>query len=67
LQNQHVGDCNFAAVRLHPYSSVFAIEKKQLQKQVKMRLQKTSSKKAPCHDAVRLRLGWCLLDVVATS
>jgi hypothetical protein len=27
---------------------------------------KTSSKKAPCHDTVRLRLGWCLLDVVAT-
>jgi hypothetical protein len=46
---------------------VFAIEKKQLQKQVnKVQLQKTSSKKAPCHDTVRLQLGWCLLDVVAT-
>jgi hypothetical protein len=32
----------------------------------KVRLQKSSSKKAPCHDTVRLRLGWCLLDVVAT-
>jgi hypothetical protein len=31
------------------------------------RLQKNSSKKAPCHEAVRLQLGWCLLDVVATS
>jgi hypothetical protein len=27
---------------------------------------KPVQKKAPCHDTVRLRLGWCLLDVVAT-
>jgi hypothetical protein len=33
----------------------------------KVRLQKkTVQKKAPCHDTVRLRIGWCLLDVVAT-
>jgi hypothetical protein len=66
LQNQHVGDCNFVAVWLHPYSSVFAIEKKQLQKQVRKCDCKKPVKKAPCHDTVRLRLGWCLLNVVAT-
>jgi hypothetical protein len=27
---------------------------------------KTSSKKASCHETVRLQFGWCLLDVVAT-
>jgi hypothetical protein len=27
---------------------------------------KTGKKKAPCHETVRLQLGWCLLDVVAT-
>jgi hypothetical protein len=43
--------------------------KKQLQNtQVKkVRLQKNQfKKKTPCHDTVRLRLGWCLLDVVVT-
>jgi hypothetical protein len=33
----------------------------------KVRLQKKPvQKKAPWHDTIRLRLGWCLLDVVAT-
>jgi hypothetical protein len=27
---------------------------------------KPVQKKAPCHETVRLQLGWCLLDVVAT-
>jgi hypothetical protein len=27
---------------------------------------KTVQKKAPCHETVRLQLGWCLLDVLAT-
>jgi hypothetical protein len=42
--------------------------KKQLQKtQVKSAsAKKPVQKKAPCHETVRLQLGWCLLDVVAT-
>jgi hypothetical protein len=42
--------------------------KKQLQKtQVKKcGCKKPVQKKAPCHETVRLQLGWCLLDVVAT-
>jgi hypothetical protein len=38
-------------------------KKKQLQK---TQIKKTVQKKAPCHDTVRLQLGWSLLDVVAT-
>jgi hypothetical protein len=39
------------------------LQKKQLQK---TQVKKPVQKKAPCHDTVRLRLGWSLLDVVAT-
>jgi hypothetical protein len=42
------------------YSVVATTDVSRLQK-------KTVQKKAPCHEAVRLQLGWCLLDVVATS
>jgi hypothetical protein len=45
---------------LQPYSSDFAKKKKQLQKNTGKK--NTSSKKAPCHDTVRLQLWWSLLD-----
>jgi hypothetical protein len=42
------------------YSVVATFDVPRLQKK------RTVPKKAPCHEAVRLQLGWCLLDVVAT-
>jgi hypothetical protein len=42
------------------YSVVATIDVPRLQKKEQFQ------KKAPCHEAVRLQLGWCLLDVVAT-
>jgi hypothetical protein len=42
-------------------------KEKQLQKTGKSAIAINQlKKKAPCHDTVRLRLGWSLLDVVAT-
>jgi hypothetical protein len=35
-------------------------------KQVKSAIAKSQFKKSSSHDTIRLQLGWCLLDVVAT-
>jgi hypothetical protein len=41
-------------------------KKNRCKKQVKSAIAKNQFKKSSSHDTVRLRLSWCLLDVVAT-
>jgi hypothetical protein len=50
-------DCNLITVCLQLNKTVAKTGKK-------CDCKKTSSKKAPCHDTVRLQLGWCLLGVL---